>query len=82
MKFKRSADEPQKKRSRPASIDAVIDVTTSYVKGQLVRPLSGAGRWLLFGIVGMALLVSFAALAYSVALAALASAALRHLLGV
>ena len=25
---------------------------TSYVKGQLVRPLSGAGRWLLFGIVG------------------------------
>ena len=52
MKFKRSADEPQKKRSRPASIDAVIDVTTSYVKGQLVRPLSGAGRWLLFGIVG------------------------------
>ena len=52
MKFKRSADEPQKKRSRPASIDAVIDAVTSYVKGQLVRPLSGAGRWLLFGIVG------------------------------
>ena len=52
MKFKRSADEPQKKRSRPASIDAVIDALTSYVKGQLVRPLSGAGRWLLFGIVG------------------------------
>ena len=52
MKFKRSANEPQKKRSRPASIDAVIDALTSYVKGQLVRPLSGAGRWLLFGIVG------------------------------
>ncbi len=52
MKFKRSADEPQKKRSRPASIDAVIDALTSYVKGQLLRPLSGAGRWLLFGIVG------------------------------
>ena len=52
MKFKRSADEPQKKRSRPASIDAVIDALTSYVKGQLVRPLSGAGRWLFFGIVG------------------------------
>ncbi len=52
MKFKRSADEPQKKRSRPASIDAVIDALSSYVKGQLVRPLSGAGRWLLFGIVG------------------------------
>ena len=52
MKFKRSSDEPQKKRSRPASIDAVIDALTSYVKGQLVRPLSGAGRWLLFGIVG------------------------------
>ena len=52
MKFKRSADEPQKKRSRPASIDAVIDALTSYVKGQLVRPLSGAGRRLLFGIVG------------------------------
>ena len=52
MKFKRSADESQKKRSRPASIDAVIDAVTSYVKGQLVRPLSGAGRWLLFGIVG------------------------------
>lgn len=52
MKFKRSASELQKKRSRPASIDAVIDALTSYVKGQLVRPLSGAGRWLLFGIVG------------------------------
>ena len=52
MKFNRSADEPQKKRSRPASIDAVIDALSSYVKGQLVRPLSGAGRWLLFGIVG------------------------------
>ena len=52
MKFKRAADESQKKRSRPASIDAVIDAVTSYVKGQLVRPLSGAGRWLLFGIVG------------------------------
>ena len=52
MKFKRSTGEPQKKRSRPASIDAVIDALTSYVKGQLVRPLSGAGRWLLFGIVG------------------------------
>lgn len=52
MKFKRSASEPQKKRSRPASIDAVIDALTSYVKGQLVRPLSGAGRWLLFGTVG------------------------------
>ena len=52
MKFKRSARELQKKRSRPASIDAVIDALTSYVKGQLVRPLSGAGRWLLFGIVG------------------------------
>ena len=52
MKFKRSESESQKKRSRPASIDAVIDALTSYVKGQLVRPLSGAGRWLLFGIVG------------------------------
>ena len=52
MKFNRSADEPQKKRSRPASIDAVIDALSSYVKGQLVRPLRGAGRWLLFGIVG------------------------------
>ena len=52
MKFKRSASELRKKRSRPASIDAVIDALTSYVKGQLVRPLSGAGRWLLFGIVG------------------------------
>lgn len=52
MKLKRSTNEPQKKRSRPASIDAVIDALTSYVKGQLLRPLSGAGRWLLFGIVG------------------------------
>ncbi len=52
MKFKRSESESRKKRSRPASIDAVIDALTSYVKGQLLRPLSGAGRWLLFGIVG------------------------------
>lgn len=52
MKFKGSARELRKKRSRPASIDAVIDALTSYVKSQLVRPLSGAGRWLLFGIVG------------------------------
>ena len=52
MKFKRSESESLKKRSRPASIDAVIDALSSYVKGQLVRPLSGAGRWLLFGIVG------------------------------
>jgi TRAP-type C4-dicarboxylate transport system permease small subunit len=52
VKLKRSTNEPQKKRSRPASIDAVIDALTSYVKGQLLRPLSGAGRWLLFGIVG------------------------------
>ncbi len=52
MKFKRSESESRKKRSRPASIDAVIDALSSYVKGQLVRPLSGAGRWLLFGIVG------------------------------
>lgn len=52
MKFKRSESESRKKRSRPASIDAVIDALTSYVRGQLLRPLSGAGRWLLFGIVG------------------------------
>jgi len=52
VKFKRSESESRKKRSRPASIDAVIDALSSYVKGQLVRPLSGAGRWLLFGIVG------------------------------
>jgi len=52
VKFKRSESESRKKRSRPASIDAVIDALTSYVRGQLLRPLSGAGRWLLFGIVG------------------------------
>lgn len=52
VKFKRSADESQKKRFRAPSIDAVLDATSTYVKGQLVRPLSGAGRWLLFGILG------------------------------
>ena len=52
MKFKRSARESREKRARPASIDAVIDSLTSYVKGQLLRPLSGAGRWLIFGLAG------------------------------
>ena len=52
MKFKRSASESREKRARPASIDAVIDSLTSYVKGQLLRPLSGAGRWLIFGLAG------------------------------
>lgn len=52
MKFKRSASESREKRARPASIDAVIDSLTSYVKGQLLHPLSGAGRWLIFGLAG------------------------------
>ncbi len=52
MKFKRSESVPREKRARPASIDAVIDSLTSYVKGQLLQPLSGAGRWLLFGLAG------------------------------
>ena len=52
MKFKRSASESREKRARPASIDAVIDSLTSYVKGQLLQPLSGAGRWLIFGLAG------------------------------
>jgi len=52
VKFKRSARESREKRARPASIDAVIDSLTSYVKGQLLRPLSGAGRWLIFGLAG------------------------------
>ena len=52
MKFKRSESAPREKRGRPASIDAVIDSLTSYVKGQLLQPLSGAGRWLLFGLAG------------------------------
>mgnify|MGYP005996668217 CR=1 FL=1 len=52
MKFKRSESVPREKRARPASIDAVIDSLTSYVKGQLLQPLSGASRWLLFGLAG------------------------------
>ena len=52
MKFKRSESVPREKRARPASIDAVIDSLTSYVKGQLLQPLSGAGRWLLLGLAG------------------------------
>jgi len=52
VKFKRSASESREKRARPASIDAVIDSLTSYVKGQLLHPLSGAGRWLIFGLAG------------------------------
>jgi len=52
VKFKRSASESREKRARPASIDAVIDSLTSYVKGQLLQPLSGAGRWLIFGLAG------------------------------
>jgi hypothetical protein len=52
VKFKRSESVPREKRGRPASIDAVIDSLTSYVKGQLLQPLSGAGRWLLFGLAG------------------------------
>ena len=52
VKFKRSASETREKRVRPASIDAVIDSLTSYVKGQLLQPLSGAGRWLVFGLAG------------------------------
>ena len=52
MKFKRSASESREKRARPASIDAVIDSLTSYVKGQLLQPLTGAGRWLIFGLAG------------------------------
>ena len=52
MKFKRPASESREKRARPASIDAVIDSLTSYVKGQLLHPLSGAGRWLIFGLAG------------------------------
>jgi hypothetical protein len=52
VKFKRSASESREKRARPASIDAVIDSLTSYIKGQLLHPLSGAGRWLIFGLAG------------------------------
>lgn len=63
VKFKRSASEPREKRARPASIDAVIDSLTSYVKGQLLQPLSGAGRWLIFGLAGGILIGGGVALA-------------------
>ncbi|MBL6636533.1 MAG: hypothetical protein ISP35_10100, partial [Ilumatobacteraceae bacterium] len=52
MKLRRNNSEQREKRSRPASVDAVIDSLVSYVKGQLLRPLSGAGRWLVFGLAG------------------------------
>jgi len=52
VKLRRNSGEQREKRSRPASIDAVIDSLVSYVKGQLLRPLSGAGRWLVFGLTG------------------------------
>ena len=52
VKFRRNSGEQREKRSRPASVDAVIDSLVSYVKGQLLRPLSGAGRWLVFGLAG------------------------------
>ncbi|MGA0036060.1 MAG: hypothetical protein ACO3HT_08020 [Ilumatobacteraceae bacterium] len=62
MKLRRNISEQREKRSRPASIDAVIDSLVSYVKGQLLRPLSGAGRWLVFGLAGGILVGGGAAL--------------------